>query len=314
MPLLLTRAQVRALLDFDSLLDALSQAFVGLSAGRASVPPRIAARVPGRGLLGAMPAYVNGVLSTKLVSVFPGNHAQGLPSHQALIALFDPETGAPLAILDGTEITAARTAAVSALATRLLAREDARVLAVLGTGVQARAHLDALPRVRQFHQIRVAGRTPAHAAALAADFGAVATASFEAAVRGADVVCACTDADRPILRREWLSPGAHVTSVGFGGPELDSETISAALATGRLAVESRAAFAPPPAGAHELQGLDPAQAVELGELLSGLRPARRGPDELTVFKSVGNAVEDAVAAALVFERARTGAAGQKFEL
>ena len=310
--LVLTRAEVRALLDLDQLLDALERAFVELSGGRASVPPRIAARVPDRGLLAAMPGYLEGVLETKLVAVFPGNHAEGLPTHQALIALFDERTGSVLAVMDGTEITAVRTGASSAVATRTLAREDSNVLAVLGAGVQGRSHLAAVSRVRDFDEIRVASRTREHTEALAAEAGADAVASFEEAVRGADVVCACTDTGEPVLRREWLAPGAHVTSVGASseGAELDRETVQAGL----LVVESRVAFQPYPAGAHELQGLDPGSAAELGEILAGNREGRTSPEQVTVYKSMGHAVEDAAAAGLVYRQALERGAGTEVEL
>jgi ornithine cyclodeaminase/alanine dehydrogenase-like protein (mu-crystallin family) len=309
--LVISRAEVRELLDVELLLDALEQTFVELSAGRASVPPRIAANVD-RGLLAAMPGYVDGVLETKLVSVFPGNHAAGLPSHQATITLFDEETGTPLALLDGTEITAVRTAASSAVATRALARPDARVLAVLGAGVQGRSHLDAVPRVREFEEVRVASRTPEHAEALAKEAGAVSVGSFEDAVRGADVVCACTDAGEPVLRAEWLAPGTHVTSVGASreGAELDPQTVRSGL----LVVESRVAFEPYPAGAHELQGLDPNSAVELGEVLAGTREGRTSPEQITVYKSMGHAVEDAAAVGVVYRRALERGIGTEVEL
>ena len=289
------------MLDLELLIDSLERAFVELSAGRASVPPRTAALVQGRGLLGAMPGYLDGVLETKLVSVFAGNHAVGLPTHQALIALFDDQTGSPLALLDGTAITAVRTGAASAVATRALAREDARVLAVLGAGVQGRAHVDAVTQVRDFAKVRIASRTREHAEALAGELGATVCASFEEAVRGADVVCACTDAGEPVLRREWLAEGAHVTSVGASGagPELDQATVQAGL----LVVESRVAFDPYPAGAHELQGLDREAAAELGEVLAGTRDGRTSPEQITVYKSMGHAVEDASAAGLVYRRA-----------
>jgi ornithine cyclodeaminase len=291
--LVLSQDEVRRLLDVDELIDALSDAFVEVSSGGASVPPRVAAFVPERGLLAAMPGYAAGVLETKLVSVFPGTE----PSHEALIALFDAETGSPLAVMDGTHITAARTAAASALSTRLLAREDSRVLAILGTGVQARSHLDAVTRVRDFEEVRVAGRSRERAEAL----GVTVADSFEAAVRDADVVCACTDASAPVLRRTWLASGTHVTSVGTSadGPELDDATVRAGL----LAVESRVAFQPFPAGSHELEGVDPDSAVELGELVAGTRPGRTSAEQITVYKSMGHAAEDAVAARLVHERA-----------
>jgi ornithine cyclodeaminase/alanine dehydrogenase-like protein (mu-crystallin family) len=246
-----------------------------------------------------MPGYVDGVLTAKLVALFPDHD----PSHQALIAVFDSETGTPQAVMDGTHVTAVRTGASSAVATRALARGDARVLAVIGAGVQARSHLDAVRRVREFEEVRVASRTFEHARALAREAGATAVELFEEAVRGADVVCCCTHASEPILRREWLAPGTHVCSVGSSqeGPELDRETVTAGL----LCVESRVAFEPPPAGAFELQGLDPSEAVELGEVLAGTRPGRASDDQITVYKSMGHAVEDAAAAALVLERATT---------
>jgi len=287
---------VAELLEVDLLLERLERAFVELSAGRASVPPRIAAFSPD-GLLGAMPGYVDGVLAAKLVTLFPGHE----PSHQALIAVFDAETGTARAVMDGTHITAVRTGASSAVATRALSREDSRVLTILGAGVQGRSHLDAARRVRDFDEIRVASRNHEHAQAFAEETGATAVESFEVAVRGADVVCCCTHAAEPVLSREWLSPGTHVTSVGaaLDGPELDPETIRAGL----LCVESRVAFSPPPAGSFELQGLEPERAVELGEVLAGTRPGRTSEDEITVYKSMGHAVEDAAAAALVLERA-----------
>jgi ornithine cyclodeaminase/alanine dehydrogenase-like protein (mu-crystallin family) len=294
--LVLSQEEVARLLDVDLLLERLERAFVELSAGRASVPPRVAAFTR-QGLLAAMPGYVDGVLAAKLVALFPGHD----PSHQALIAVFDADTGTPRAVMDGTHITAARTGASSAVATQALAREDARVLAVLGAGVQARSHLDAVRRVRRFEEVRVASRTFAHAEQLAGEVGATVVGPFEDAVRGADVVCCCTHAASPVLEREWLEPGAHVCSVGASqdGPELDGATVSAGL----LCVESRVAFEPPPAGAFELQDLDPDAAVELGEVLSGAREGRTSDEQITVYKSMGHAVEDAAAAALVLERA-----------
>jgi alanine dehydrogenase len=311
--LVLSQDEVRRLLDLDALIDALADAFAEVSAGAVSVPPRVAAFVPEQGMLAAMPGYAAGVLETKLVSVFPGHE----PSHQALIALFEPGTGTPLAVLDGTHITATRTAAASALSTRLLAREDARVLAILGTGVQARSHLDAVTRVGDFDDVRVAGRSRDTAEAFARVTegrrpGVQVADSFEAAVREADVVCACTDAASPVLKRSWLASGTHVTSVGAsrGGPELDAGTVRA----GVLAVESRVAFEPYPAGAHELQGLDPSEAVELGELVAGTRPGRTSNEQITVYKSMGHAAEDAAAARLVYERALAERAGTEVDL
>jgi ornithine cyclodeaminase/alanine dehydrogenase-like protein (mu-crystallin family) len=301
--LVLTEADVAALLDVDELRVELADAFRSLSAGRASVPPRVAA-VAGAGLLGVMPVALPGVaLATKLVTVFPGNDGRALPTHQAMIALFDEDDGTLRVLMAGTHITAVRTATAAAVAADALARADATVLAILGAGVQGRSHLDALPRVRDFREIRVASRTPEHAAALAALHPAArAVRSFEEAVTGADVVCCGTDARQPVLAADWLAPGAHVSSVGGTfGPELDPETVR----RGSVFVEWRGAVEhAPPAGAHELQGLDPNAVTEVGEVLAGTRPGRTAPDQLTVYKSTGHAVEDAAAARLVDRRAR----------
>jgi ornithine cyclodeaminase/alanine dehydrogenase-like protein (mu-crystallin family) len=302
---LLTQAEVRRLMNIESLIGALERAFISLSSGAANVPPRATAVKPDGSFLAAMPGYVEDTLVAKLVSIFPRNHERGTPAVQAIIMLFDQDTGTPLALMDGTYITAIRTGASSALAARTLAREDAKTLAVLGAGVQGRSHLETVPRVRNFKEIRLASRNRAHAERLAEDFPAVTVAdSFEDAVRGADVVCACTDAAGPVVLRRWLKPGAHVSSVGFGkGPELDAETVR----SGRLFVESRNAFRPYPAGAHELQGLDPEQATELGEVLVRNQLGRQTDDEITIYKSTGHAVEDAVAARVVYDAAtKTG--------
>ena len=308
--LLLKRSEVEALLDADALIDALEVGFRDVSAGTASVPPRVAAFTPD-GYLGAMPGYAAGVLETKLVSVFHDNEARGLPSHQAIIVLFDPSSGAPMALMDGTHITAMRTAAASALATRLLARSDAAVLAVVGAGVQGRSHARLVPLVRNITEIRIASRDAEKASGLAEQVGGH-VGSFEEAVRGADIVCVCTDASRPVIDSSWLAAGAHVNSVGASpnGGELDRATVTAGL----LAVESRTAFQPPPAGAAELEGLDPDNAVELGELLSGTRQGRADDEQITVYKSMGHASEDAVAAKLVFDSALQQGVGRRIEL
>jgi alanine dehydrogenase len=308
--LFLSQADVIRLLDLDQLLEALAGAFVELSAGRTSVPPRIAARTPSGGLLGAMPGYIGGVLEAKLVSVFPQNHVRGLPSHQGLIALFDENTGGPLAVMDGVAITAIRTGASAAVAAKWLARPEAAILAIIGAGVQGRSHLAVFPHIREFKEIRIASRSQEKAQALAAENPAArAVATFEEAVRGADVVCCCTDAREPVVKYEWFSAGAHVSSVGGTfGPEIDAQTIGAGL----LFVESRdAVLQPPPAGAQELQGLKPEAVTEVGEVISGTKPGRTAPDELTVYKSTGHAVEDAAAVKLVYERAVAEGAGQR---
>jgi alanine dehydrogenase len=196
----------------------------------------------------------------------------------------------------------------------LLAREDVRVLAVLGAGVQARTHAEALRRVRRFEEIRVASRTPERAAELAEEIGGTAVGSWEEAVRGADVVAATTYAAEPIVRREWLEPGVHVNSVGAnpsGSGEIDPAIVRDAL----VAVEFRdSTLAPPPAGAPEFRDGAPEHVVELGELVAGTRSGRTSPDQITLYKSVGVAVQDAAAAALVLAAARERSVGREIEL
>jgi ornithine cyclodeaminase len=294
--LVLTRSEVEGLLDLDALLDALAAAHAELSAGQASLVPRVGAFAGQDGILGAMPAYVpSSGLGCKLVTLFPGNRDR--PTHQAVIALFDPATGTPAALMDGTYITAMRTAAAAALAARLLARPDARVLAILGTGVQSRSAQEMFPRARDFAEVRVAGR-----------------GEFEEAVRGADVVHATTASPEPVVRFDWLEPGAHVSSVGYGagGSELDPAIVERADV---VVVEQRdSAFAPLPAGAPELAPRGRDGVVELGEIVAGTADGRSSGDQITLYKSVGVAVQDLAAAALVLAAARERGAGQEIEL
>jgi ornithine cyclodeaminase len=319
--LVLPRAEVEGLIDLDHLRETIAGAMADLSAGRVSMPSRIAAIVPERdALLAAMPAYLpsSGALATKLVSLFPRNTDR--PTHQAVIVVFDAYNGSPLALMDGEAITAARTAAGSALATDLLARKDAHVLAVIGTGVQARAHVRAVSRVREFGSICVVGRDRAKAEALAKELGASASVDIQQALREADVVCACTHSKEPVVRREWLKPGAHVNSVGYNtaGREVDGATFRDAL----LVIESRAAtLAPPPAGSNDIamaiaEGAMTRDHVhaELGELVSGARRGRADPTQITLYKSVGVAVQDAAAAAMVLEAARKSGVGRTIDL
>jgi ornithine cyclodeaminase len=284
---------------------------VDLSSGAASSPARIVAQVPGPGgFLGAMPGYVPsiGVLMAKLVSLFP--HNTDLPTHQALIVAFDPETGEPTAVMDGTAITALRTGAGSALSARVLSAPDASVLAILGTGVQARSHARAICRVRPITEIRIAGRDPAKARAVADELADLAATvrpadSYAEALAGAHIACATTHSVEPVVRREWLDPGTHVTSVGFNaaGREVDDATVAEAL----VVVESRAAaLAPHPGGASDLLGPLRAGIItddlpELGEIISGTRPGRTDPAQITLYKSVGVAVQDAAAVGLVLQ-------------
>lgn len=311
--IVLSQQEVEELLDLDALIDALADAHRELSEGEASMPPRIAAFAERGGLLGAMPSYLPSAgLACKLVTLFPQNTDRH--THQALIGVFDPTNGSPIALMDGTYITATRTAAGSALATRLLAREDSRVLAILGAGVQARTHADALRRVRDFDEIRIASRNPERAAATAEEIGATAAESFEDAVRGADVVAATTHASGPIVMRDWLHPGTHVNSVGAnpdGSGEVDPAIVGDAAV---VAVEYRGStLAPPPAGAPEFRDGAP-EVVELGELVAGTKPGRSARDQITLYKSVGVAVQDAAAAALVLAAARLRSVGREIDL
>jgi alanine dehydrogenase len=321
--------EVEQLLEVDALIDALAGAMADLSAGRASVPNRVGAFVEEReGMLAAMPGYTPSAeaLASKLVTLFPHNAGAGPPTHQAVIVVFEPKDGRPAALLDGTAITAIRTGAGSALATRLLAREDCATLAILGTGVQARSHARAVPLVRAFEEVRIAGRNRDKAEALAEelagelDLPVRAAASWAEACEGADVVCATTHPGEPVVRREWLTPGAHVTSVGYDprGREVDDATVAESV----LVVESRAAvLAPLPAGSRDVRepierGLIDADHLhaEVGELVLGTRPGRTSPDEITLYKSVGVAVQDGAAAALVLRAARDRGAGHEIEL
>jgi ornithine cyclodeaminase/alanine dehydrogenase-like protein (mu-crystallin family) len=286
--------------------------------------------MPGRpGFTGIldMPCYSPSAraLATKVTSVFPENAGGPTPVRQAAMLVFDPADGTPAALLDGTYITAIRTGACSALSARLLARSGAATLAILGTGVQARAHARTVVRVRPFTELRIAGRDPAKAATLAAELGRELDLpvrpfeSYRSALDGADVVCATTFAVEPVVRRAWVAPGTHVTSVGYNpaGRELDDELVAAAA----LFVESR------PAALHAVppnqdlaqpieRGVITAEHVraELGEVFTGERPGRTDDDEITLYKSVGVAVQDAVAAALVLQAARDRGAGVEVTL
>ena len=246
--LVLSRREVERLLDLDALVEAVASAMAGPQRrqGVDAGPRGRGGRRTRSALLAVMPAYVPaaGALTTKLVSLFPLNEGTEVPTHQALIAAFDAADGRPVALLDGTHITAARTAAGSALSVRLLAREDASTLAILGTGVQARAHARAVVRIRALDEIRLAGRDPERTAAVASELAAeldrpvLACSTYAEALDGAGIVCACTHAVEPVVRRDWLAPGAHVTSVGYNtkGREVDDATVADAL----VVVESRA--------------------------------------------------------------------------
>lgn len=285
-------AEVRAHLSVEALIPAMRQAMTDLSAGRVEQPLRQMLAQHG-GFFVVMPAS-GAAMGVKLVSFYPDNAKHGLPSHMAVIALFRPETGEPLAVMDGTYITEVRTAAVSAVATEALAAKEAKVLAILGAGVQGRAHAEVLPRVRRFEEIRIWSRTPAHAEAFAARHGAVLSATAEAAVRDADVICTCTSSRQPVLQGAWLKPGAHVNAVGAPRPdwrELDDAVMA------NLVIADSYEGARTESGDVILSGATP--YAELGEVLAGRKTVP--PGRSTVFKSLGMAIQDVTAARLVYE-------------
>jgi ornithine cyclodeaminase/alanine dehydrogenase-like protein (mu-crystallin family) len=311
--LLLGPQEVAALLDPVALLEALAGAFAAATRGSVAAPARSELRVGDAAGLLVMPGHrPGGDVIVKHIGLFPGNGARGLPHHPATICAFDEATGRLRAVLDATHLTAARTAGAAALSVRLAARAGARVAAVIGAGPVAAAQLAVLSAVAEYDEIRVASRSAADAAALAAAHGARPAATVEQAVRGADVVCLCTSASEPVLAREWLATGVHVSSTGYAPPggELDPWLAR----TGRLLVETRDAFAPPPAGCAELAGLDPLAAAELGEVVLGERPGRLSDDELTVYKSMGTVIEDMAAAEVVIRRALELGAGRRIAL
>lgn len=323
MPRVLTlgRQEIETLLPLGECVEVMAETLMALARGEALQPLRQAHWLPDhRGLLGVMPgALLDGgldgglgaVLGVKVVTVFPGNHARGEETHLGSVLLFDSDLGKPLAILDASAVTAVRTAAVSALATRLLAREDASRLALLGSGTQARAHLAALREVRPLRQVRVWSLHPEKARRFAAEESArhglpvEAAATAEEAVADADVVCTVTSSTEPVLAGSWLPPGAHVNAVGACTPfarEIDTDLVrharvfvdcreSALAEAGDLLIPIREGAV----GEDHIAG-------ELGDLLLGLLPGRRSAEEITLFESLGLAVEDLAAARHVWRK------------
>lgn len=329
--LILSHDDVMAALSPSDCAAAMREVLVAHARGETYLPLR-SAMIPPRaaGLLGLMPAWRDdgagpGVFSLKAVCVMPGNPARGLDPHQGLVTLFDGETGVARAILDGSAVTTIRTAAVSAVATETLSRPEARVLAILGAGVQARSHIEALAAVRDFEEVRVYAPTPEHVhELLGALDGRVAgpklaaAASGEQAVRGADVVVTVTSSREPVLHHDWLSPGTHVNAVGASQPsarELDQQTVAAAA----LFVDSRESLRNE-AGEYRLaveEGLIDGEAhvrAELGEVLAGMRSGRRTSEELTVFRSLGVGIEDLAAAERAVSVARERKLGIEVKL
>jgi ornithine cyclodeaminase len=307
-------------------MDAMAEALRSVSRGESVLPLRQVIMLPDRsGAFAAMPAYLASppALGLKAITVFPGNHGTELDSHQGAVLLFETKRGSLLAVMDASSITAIRTAAVSGVATRLLARADAGDLALLGTGVQALKHLEAMSHARRLRRVRAWSRSPEHVRAFAQraarslGLTVEAAASALEAVQGADLVCTVTSSREPVLKGEWLAPGAHVNAVGASLPsarELDTEAVTRA----RLFVDRRESalneagdfLIPRREGAVDeghIRG-------ELGELLLGSCRGRQSEAEITVFKSLGLAVEDVAAAQLIYDNALKTGAGTRVEL
>lgn len=309
--LILSHKEVEELLNPQELLTVLEEGFKALSAGQINVPPRNQAIAP-KGILVGMPAYMPGqLMSVKLVTVFHENKT--VPAHQATITLFDSETGTPMAFMDGEYITAMRTAAAAILSIKHLARKNSKRLAIIGAGVLGAAHLKMIETLSGLDEIFIASKNFANAQALALRASnAHAVDSIHQAVSNADVVCLCTSSPEPVIQADWLKEGVHVTSVGYRPPggELPRDLVEAS----HIFVESKVAFNAPPVGCSELQGLDPEFGTELGEMLLKQKPGRRSENEATIYKSMGHAMEDLVAANLVYQKAIAKKSSQTIEL
>lgn len=317
--LILSHADVHAALAPDECERAMAAVLAARARGAAFNPLRSIMRPPdATEFMGLMPAYAaggRGHFALKAICLVPSNPARGLDTHQGTVTLFDGETGMPTAILNASAVTEIRTAAVTAVATRRLARDDARVLTILGAGVQARAHIRALAGVREWSEVRAYAPNSAHAAALP---GVTVAASAQEAVRDADVVVTVTSSREPVLAHAWLAPGAHVNAIGASTPtarEIDVDTVVAAA----LFCDSRESVCHE-AGEFALavkQGAITGEQhirAELGEVLAGLRPGRADAGELTVFRSLGIGVEDLAAAQVAVAAAGRLGLGVEVEL
>jgi ornithine cyclodeaminase/alanine dehydrogenase-like protein (mu-crystallin family) len=316
--LILDSRQIRELLPMPECIELMADALAALSRGEVFQPLRTITRPPdARGLLGLMPAYRSGeygAFGLKAICVFPGNPAQGKDAHQGAVMLFSRETGELLALMNASEITAIRTAAVSAVATRLLAREDASQLAIIGAGVQARTHLTALASVRPIKHARVACRNIEHAQQLVVEmqsqfsFPIESVRTNDEAVRGADLIVTATSSLEPVINKDWISPGAHVNAIGTHSPnsrEVDSGTMGVA----RIFVD-RLESAINESGDYLLaakEGVVTPESIiaEIGELLIGAKAGRSSASEITLFKSLGLAIEDVACADYLFKKATT---------
>ena len=315
MPLWLNENDVRALLPMRDLIDVMERTLAAFSAGAVAQPVRSVIEVAEHAFYGSMPALIRtpGAMGAKLVTVFGSNAAKGLPTHLATIVLLDPETGGLLAVMDGRYITEARTAAVSAVSTRYLARPNASTLALIGSGVQAHSHLEALPLVHEFREIRCWSPTRERLNQFVKHNPSVSAAdSVQQAVEGADVVVLITASSTPVIRDEWIKPGAHVIGVGACRPT-QREMDPALVARARLIVDSRAAALKE--SGDVLLAMQEGYfgenhiAAELGQVVAQPAGGRTANDQITVFKSLGLACEDVAAADLVYRRASESGRG-----
>ena len=320
--LVLNSLQIKQLLPLVDCIELMADALSALARDEVHQPLRTIVRPPGaRGLLGLMPAYragTGGAFGLKAISVFPQNPSQGKDAHQGAVMLFSRDTGELLALMNASEITAIRTAAVSAVATRLLARQDAHDLAIIGAGVQARSHLVALSLVRTIKRARVSARNFDHAQQLADEsrssfpFPIESVRSNEEAVRGADLIVTATSSLEPVINRDWISPGAHINAIGTHSPS-SREIDSATMAASRIFVDRRES-ALNESGDYLLaakEGLVTPESIvgEIGELLIGKKTGRTSETEITLFKSLGLAIEDVACAKHIYRKARAIRAG-----
>jgi ornithine cyclodeaminase len=322
---LLTGDQVAGLIDLDTLIDAMSAALKRFSAGGVVQPVRTVIEARDQHFLAVMPALLREppAMGAKLVTVFASNAEAGLPTHLATICLFSPHTGALVALMDGTRITEWRTAAVSAASAEVLGRDETSVMAIIGSGVQARSHLLAMERIFELSQIRVWSPTPDHQYGFITEMESrtdtplIGSDSPELAVANADLVVLATSATTPVVRNEWIKSGAHVVSVGACRPN-QREMDPALVARGRLFVDSRAAAMVE--SGDVVMGIAEGHikashiAGELGEVLAEKVEGRRSPREITIFKSLGMAIEDLVAAEMVYARAVQQDVGEEIEI
>lgn len=308
--LTLAEAEVAKAIAPRALLDGLADGFRAMADGLVQSPARPEITVPGKGFSLAMPAWAPGRhVMVKVVNVFEGNLELDLPNHLAMITLFAHDTGLPVCVMDGTHITGIRTAASAVLSVRELARPDARIVTLIGAGVQGREHLRLLPLVRDFAEIRVASLRFEDAERLARlDPRAVAVRDVEAAVRGSDVVCLASHAYEPVIATAWLKAGTHVSSVGYAPPRGEMPFDLPRRHT--LYVETADAFQPTPVGCAELAGMTADQGITLGDMLTGRKPGRTSAEQITVYKAMGIAMEDMVAAEIAYATARATGIGR----